>query len=868
MALRKSFAGCGRLVAAAVVLVAQWIGLVVSPAAGAEGTVQALWFGEAPVVDGRVDGDGVWAQGEWNNDFSLITPGGGKPKAQTRFKVGVDSRNLYILAVMERTGNGALVSRIVDHDGEVWRDDALEIMIDPAPSVDQYIHIGINPAGTIYDALRVQGGNLADASLNLSMESAVTVESDTWTVELAIPLAELGLTRETTNRWAINVARVAREGGKAEISSFAKIEGDLHRPQRFAPLVLEKLDAKPFFWRLAVQGEPRVVRENGQLILETNVNVVNETGAYVFFEILAIVHRDEEILGDLSEMSGLDAGASRVFPLRIPVDGDGKAMVDVSLYDVSTQNLLARLQYKVDVSYTPMTLTLTSPAYRNTIYATQSIKEIAGNLEINLSADQLREAKLAVKLEDASGRVLGESELDSPELNTSFTLPVPGTMPVGDYLVKAYLTVPSESAVYETTRTLRRLGPPKGGREVRLDENKITLVDGKPFLPFGAMSIRPMEDFDEVAAQGYTAVHEYSFYWWDEKRQKDWLDRMHKLGLMVVIYPYPEPGFTRDGRPKQPLSPEEALKIRAFVEKWKDHPALLAWYLADEPELHSYLPERIRQIHEICQEVDPYHPTIVLNNTFGGIDTYGADCDILMPNPFPGFYKGRGARRSIEYAYRLVHHAAQANGGSKAIWSTPQAFSWADLRAERQNERPPSFTDLRNMYYQAAIAGSTGFIPYAYQHGRRHPSIRLGLSYLAKEMDLLKGGLLAQEVPSRLDSPEGAILHSLRKGEDGHYYLFVVNVSESKRRITASLPEGVPSRWYAVSEGQTFNVDGSRQIRDELPPLGVRIYTDNAAAAQALNLEKAAEMINKAPVLEKAEDPLPASERRVTSARR
>ena len=831
-----------------------------SPALSAEEArvVQAPRAVSAPVIDGKLD-DAVWQTGTWNEGFFPADPSKGAIGTVTRFRTAIDDRNFYFAAVMDRPNGAEPVAEVTGRDGPVWRDDSLELLLHPVPTMDQYYHFVINAKGVVYDALRVQGGSFADSMVNLSAEVATDVGPDTWTVEMAIPLAELGLTREGGLDWALNVGRTWRGGEKPEVSTFARIDGELHKPHHFVPLRVEALNVTPFLWTLTPQGDSRVVEEGGRLLLETTVSVSNNTDSYVFFDLDFDVAGGESSLGTLSLPRGLDAGATRVYPVKVPIRGDGDAMVDATIRDSANRSLLSRVRYPVRVFYTPLQMTLTAPSYRNTIYATQNLEALRGTLDINLPAERLAAGELVVRLENDAGQPLGETRLSEPARTMAFSLPLPAEFPPGAYRVQAALTLPDGGKTYESSVSLTRLGPPAaGGREVRLDKNRVTVVDGKPFFPVGAMMVRPSEDLETVAAQGYTAVMEYTFYWWTDEARQAWLDRLHALGLMAVIYPYSKPEMARGARLREPLSDEEIAGTRELILRWKDHPALLAWYLADEPELHSTLPLRLKQLDQLCRENDPYHPTIILNNTFGGIDTYGEYCDILMPNPFPGFYTGGGARRNIEYAYSLVHHAARALGGSRAVWATPQAFSWADLRAERANERPPSFGDLRSMYYQSIIAGSTGFIPYSYHHGRRHPSIRLGLGYLARELDLLKDPILAPAVPCELTAPEGGVLHTLRSS-GGQHDLFVVNVTNAPRAFTAAVPKA--DRWFVVSENQDLAPEPDGRLRDTLPPLATRLYTTNPAVARRLDLEKTARLIEEAPVLESDKTPLPETER-------
>lgn len=856
--MRSEFLRGSQAAVPILVMVLFLLGVSTQGYAGSEAApVRALTV-EAPLkIDGQLS-DAGWQTGEWSEGFTIADPSFGAPALRTRFKVRVDAHYLYFAAELERMEGKELAARTTERDGPVWRDDSMELLLHPVPSMDQYLHFVINSEGVFYDALRVQGGSLADSMLNVSAEVATSVTPVAWMVEMAIPLAELGLTQEAGLEWAINVARTSKAGEKTEVSTYAPVAGEVHKPNQFAPLHLEKLEVTPFLWDLSTQGDSRVVEEDGKLLLETTISVTNKTGAYVFFDLDVNIAQGLENRGTLTVPRGLDGGASRLFKVKVPVNGSGDAVVDATVLDPTTKRLLARLRYPVRLNYTPLRLLLTAPSYRNAIYASQTLDAIRGSLEINLPGEQLVGGELTVRLENTSGETLGEAQIPEPARTVDFSLPLPTDLPVGSYQVRGILRTPKTAEPYETVTALERLGPaPEGGREVRLDDHKVTLVDGKPFLPLGAMMVRPREDLETVAAQGYTAVMEYTFYFWKDDARQAWLDRLQELGLMAVIYPYSKPEMSRGAELKKPLSEDEITQIRELILRWKDHPALLAWYLADEPELHSTLPERLKQLHRVCREADPYHPTIILNNTFGGIDTYGEFCDILMPNPFPGFYRDGAPRRGIEYAYSLVRHASRALGGTRGAWMTPQTFSWADLREERANERPPNFEELRSMYYQGVIAGSTGFIPYSYQHGRRHPSIRLGLGYLAKEMSLLKNAILAPEEAAELASTQDGLLHSLRRAGD-HYYLIVVNTTNGLRSFTAVLPQG--GAWHVVSENRTVTLESSR-LRDELPPYATRIYTTNGKIASRLDLEKATRLIEEASVLEKPDAPLPEAER-------
>ena len=46
----------------------------------------------------------------------------------------------------------------------------------------------------------------------------------------------------------------------------------------------------------------------------------------------------------------------------------------------------------------------------------------------------------------------------------------------------------------------------------------------------------------------------------------------------------------------------------AQVEKYKDHPAVLSWYLIDEPDGGSYPPEYVKEAAALIRSLDRSHP--------------------------------------------------------------------------------------------------------------------------------------------------------------------------------------------------------------------------------------------------------------------
>ena len=103
-------------------------------------------------------------------------------------------------------------------DGRVHADDVLEIMVVPNSARLDYYHFSVNPLGTRYDAELRQGGNVRTTEWDANWQAQTARGPQAWTVEVAIPFVELGLTGLSRGDWAVNVAR-ERQAGTRAVSS-------------------------------------------------------------------------------------------------------------------------------------------------------------------------------------------------------------------------------------------------------------------------------------------------------------------------------------------------------------------------------------------------------------------------------------------------------------------------------------------------------------------------------------------------------------------------------------------------------------------------------------------------------------------------
>jgi len=193
---------------------------------------------EAPVVDGQLDA--AYAKAEPLN-FRFLNGADGKPKAATTVRVVSTADALFVFATCETPAVGDIVADVRDHDGSVWRDDCVELFIDPSNkrSLDDYMHIQVNSIGVTADAKGPKANQ--DASWEPALSVKTKALDNAWVMEMSIPFKELCGPEGRVNRvWAANFNRMAYLLTGDEDTAWSPTGvTDSHVPARFGALWLD-----------------------------------------------------------------------------------------------------------------------------------------------------------------------------------------------------------------------------------------------------------------------------------------------------------------------------------------------------------------------------------------------------------------------------------------------------------------------------------------------------------------------------------------------------------------------------------------------------------------------------------------------------
>lgn len=206
----------------------------------------------AVTLDGKTD-EAAWQSAAGAGGFvDLFTRR--IAQQQTRFLVTYDDTRLY-LAFETSNLPIELQGKYAERDkGKPWNDDSVEIFIQPDP--ENTYHLMVNHAGATHD---LRSGS-ADWTGN--WQYAGRLEGSTWTGEIAIPLADLGMTKPPAEgtQWRFNLCRDRAAGGK-KLQCWADVGGDYRNAARYGYLVFGRQPAVSIstlgevdFGRLAVTG--------------------------------------------------------------------------------------------------------------------------------------------------------------------------------------------------------------------------------------------------------------------------------------------------------------------------------------------------------------------------------------------------------------------------------------------------------------------------------------------------------------------------------------------------------------------------------------------------------------------------------------
>ena len=423
--------------------------------------------------------------------------------------------------------------------------------------------------------------------------------------------------------------------------------------------------------------------------------------------------------------------------------------------------------------------------------------------------------RLTARLTPAgSDRTLTERTLsDLPPRQLSLRLPL-GKLAAGKYRLEVSLVGKrTGKVVYRCAHRLQRktAPPPK----CFIDRHNRLIVDGKPFFPLGMYWGQVTKEQLATYAKGpFNCLMPYG------RPTREQMDLADRMGLKV-IYSIKDfyhgtrycPSFIRS-------EADESGAVRQWVRKFRDHPALLAWYINDELPL-SMLP-RLEAHQRWVEQHDPNHPTWVVLYQVGDVACYANSFDVIGTDPYPI------PRRPAAMAGQWARRTRQAVADARAVWMVPQVFNWAAYAKspEKKASRPPTFRQMRSMTWQCITEGADGIVFYSWfdlwkdkarPFAQRWPEVRR----VAEEVKRMIPVLLSVEAAPELKVDAPPAVHWTVRKRRASVYLFMVN--DAPRQAAATVRFATRPR-RVTRQGKNITVGDDGAFTATFEPLGVNIY--------------------------------------------
>ena len=354
------------------------------------------------------------------------------------------------------------------------------------------------------------------------------------------------------------------------------------------------------------------------------------------------------------------------------------------------------------------------------------------------------------------------------------------------------------------------------------------IVNRLPFFPFGFYCYSPVQPTiaeDEVV-KGFNMMAPYQKVLPETLNDRiAYLDRCAEVGMKVHYNLLSVSGGGGVGSQIDSLTPERAKELLVNeVKTIMDHPALLAWYISDEPYTARITPDSLIKIYNLIKETDPWHPvSIVFMAPFTSTaKKYANALDIVMADPYPI------PDMSPSYTGTVSASLHSEFKGKKSIWMAIQSFGGGELW-----KREPTAKEVRLMTYSSIINGATG-IQYFVRHGQnafpKSTYMWAECGKMATEIQEITPWLLSDDSSITTKSSSSDVI-VLTKKYNNTLMIIAANKANSTRKVDLTTNQNITASTAKVLF-ENRNVEVKRNtISEYIEPYGTRIYLITTSAS-------------------------------------
>ena len=315
----------------------------------------------------------------------------------------------------------------------------------------------------------------------------------------------------------------------------------------------------------------------------------------------------------------------------------------------------------------------------------------------------------------------------------------------------------------------------------------------------------------EIKNMGFNLVMPYTnpYAKKDFPTIRTYLDAANAVGLKVVLEPF-----------RESIKQREFAAITEFVNEFKDHPAVAAWYSYDEPAFNNISVGLLEDVYQLIKAEDSIHP-VILDFSIRRADKltrYINSFDIYQVNQYP-LQKTSNTLQVLKPVRREITNAAELIN-DVPFWFVVQSF-------ENKKWRLPNLAEQKYQVYSALLNGANGIFFYAYHRAPlewQNSVVRPLVAELKTYLPTLEAGSLNGKINSDRNNLQLA-LYPENTGD--RYILVAINHQANKVDANINLDSDITLS-SVVSEQNNLTVNGEQNsFTDSFEPFEVKIYTLN-----------------------------------------
>lgn len=363
------------------------------------------------------------------------------------------------------------------------------------------------------------------------------------------------------------------------------------------------------------------------------------------------------------------------------------------------------------------------------------------------------------------------------------------------YLVVVRLLDDEQQEVARETERIFRFDRPS-----MLREDGTVLVDNEPFFPVMAYHVA-LREYPFVGQAGVNVVQANGTN--RSEQLQAMLDAAHNHGIKVAVPLY-----------YQMQVQENMELIEDFVTEFRNHPALFAWMVMDEPALHHKTKEELAEAYRLVRTLDPVHPVYMVEALPRSYAFTEKLTDIFATDVYPI------PRNPISIVGERVALAKQLAGKHQPVMNIMQAMynppNWPVLTTIEQ---------VRNMIYQSLASGAQGMGYYSFNENGfvlRNSSLWPGLVGIRQEIEQIGAIVTSLEVEASGQAED--VQWRLWKGEAESYAAVVHTGSSGSKEVTIPLGESGYEATLLYGDAYKETVKTGDSFTITLEPMQALLY--------------------------------------------